>query len=268
MSRQTETPTRVGLAGFGYIGKYVLARMQAEPELGLTPAFVWNRSPGRLADVPADLRLEDLSEAASRSPDLIVEVSHPDVTRAHGTAFLETADYLVLSTTALVDPDLEEALRHAAAASGRRLLLPHGALVGVDNLVEGRDNWAEVTITFEKHPASIDYSECELEPDLAERSIVFDGSCREIGRLFPRNVNTMVTCGLATVGMDACRAVLISDPSLEVGIADVLAVGRDGARLHSRKQAPMAGVSGTEMLGSLFGSILRAAGGRRLVDFV
>ena len=78
----------------------------------------------------------------------------------------------------------------------------------------------------------------------------------------------MVTCALATVGLDRCRARLIADPALDVGIAIVEATGADGATLMSRKSQPMAGVSGTEMFGSLFGSILRAAGGRAPVDFV
>lgn len=261
-------PARVGLAGFGFIGRYVLERMQAHPGDGLIPAFVWNRRAEKLDEVPVDLRLDDLSRAADRAPDLIVEVSHPDVTRGHGAAFLAAADYMPLSVSCLVDAPLEADLLAAAEKSGRRLLVPHGALVGVDNLVEGRENWAEVTITFEKHPNAIDFSESGLAPETEARTVVFDGSAREIGRLFPRNVNTMVTCALATVGLDACRAVLISDPALEVGIADVLAIGQDGARLHSRKEQPMSGVSGTEMLGALYGSILRAAGRRTGLQFV
>ncbi len=173
-----------------------------------------------------------------------------------------------LSVSALVDADLEAQLIEACAAAGTQLLIPHGALVGVDNLVEGRENWTEVTITFEKHPDAIDFAESGLKADLSGRTVVFDGSAREIGRLFPRNVNTMVTCALATVGLDNCRAVLISDPALEVGIADVLAIGTEGSRLHVRKEQQMSGVSGTELLGSLYSSIQRAAGARPGLSFV
>jgi len=259
---------RIGIAGFGFIGRYVYDRMLADPDSGLEPVFVWNRSAERLEDVPEALVLDDLAEAAGRQPDLVVELAHPDVTRDYGAAILADADYMPLSVSALVDPEIEGRLRDACAAAGTRLLIPHGALVGVDNLVEGQANWSDVTITFEKHPDSIDFSECDLEPNTDAREVVFDGSAREIGRLFPRNVNTMVTCGLATVGLDQCRAVLISDPALNVGIADVLAIGRDGARLHSRKEQQMSGVSGTEMLGSLYGSIRRATGVQTGLTFV
>lgn len=260
--------SRIGIAGFGYIGRYIYEQMTRHPEAGLVPAFIWNRSPDRLDGIPDDLVLDDLARAAERDVDLIVEVAHPQVSRDFGAGFLAAADYMPLSVSALVDAGLEASLTEACTAAGTRLLIPHGALVGADNLVEGRESWTEVTITFEKHPESIDYSESGIEPNAAERTVVFEGTARQIGALFPRNVNTMVTCGLATVGLDACRAVLVSDPSLEVGIADVLAIGKGGVRLHSRREQPMAGVSGTDLLGSLYASIRRAAVPQPGVHFV
>jgi predicted dinucleotide-utilizing enzyme len=231
--------------------------------------FVWNRSPERLAAVPAALRLDDLSAFTSRTPDLIVELAHPAITRDFGARFLTIADYLPLSVSALVDSELEARLLETAQAHGTRLLIPHGALIGVDNLVEGGAAWREVSITFEKHPDSIDFSDSGLDPaDIRDRRVIFDGTAREVGRLFPRNVNTMVTCALATVGLDRCRARLIADPALDVGVAEVEAVGRDGSRLFSRKQQPMAGVSGTEMLESLYSSVRRAAGAYQPLEFV
>ena len=263
------TPARLGLIGFGNLGRKIYERIAAEPALGFELAFVWNRSADKLADAPADLRLANLDEATARTPDLIVEVAHPGITRDQGPRFLEHADYLPLSVSALVDDALYNTLLETAAANGTRLLIPHGALMGVDNLRESREIWREVSVTFEKHPGTIDFSESGIDGGaITERSTVFEGTAREIGALFPRNVNTMVTCGLATVGLDACRARLIADPALDVGIAIVEAKGTDGSSLTLRKEQPMAGVSGTEMFASIFGSILRAAGGNHPVDFI
>ena len=261
--------SRVGLIGFGFIGSQVYRRLRDHPELGIDVAFVHNRDRAKLADVPEDLVLDDLARMAERKADLVVEMAHPDYTRKYGEAILAHADYLPLSVTALADQTLLDRLSARAKQSGHRLLIPHGALMGTDNLFESRHMWAEVEITFYKNPANIDFSESRYDPaQINGETVVYDGPARGIAALYPRNVNTMVTCALATIGLDRCRARLVASPALKVAIAEVRATGRDGALLHMRKEQPMSGVSGTEMFDSQFGSILRAAGVGESVGFV
>lgn len=253
--------TRIGVAGYGFIGRHLCQAIQARPDWGLELAFVWNRDPARLADLPAGLALASLGDAAQRSPDLVVECAHPDITRDHGETLLRAADYLPLSVNAFADAELEARLTALAEACGRRIFIPHGALIGLDNLVEVRDMWQDVTITFRKNPANIDFADSGLDPaGIREATVIYDGPARGIARRFPRNVNTMTTCALATVGLDRCRAILVADPALEVAIAEVRAVGRDGSVHESRKVQPVVGVSGTEMAASQLASVLRAAG--------
>lgn len=254
---------RIGIIGYGYIGKHVVQTILKRPELGLELAFVFARRAESLGDVPAACRAEDLGAIEAFGAGLIVECAHPDVTRTYGTDFLKHADYLPLSVNALGDAAMEAALLDAAAKSGHRLLIPHGALIGLDNLVEVQSNWAEATITFRKHPRNIDFADSGIDPStIVGEQVLYDGPVRGITRLFPRNVNTMATFALATVGLDKARAVLVADPSLDVAIAEVRAVGFDGSIHESRKVAPVVGVSGTEMLASQLGSILRAAGAK------
>ena len=63
-----------------------------------------------------------------------------------------------------------------------------------------------------------------------------------------------------TVGLDACRGVLVCDPGLGVAVAEGVAVGRDGSRLETVRWQPAVGVSGTEMMVSLLRSIQVATG--------
>ena len=260
---------RIGLIGFGFIGAQVYRRLRTQPELGLEVAFVHNRDQARLAEVPRDLILENLDGVPEHRCDLVVEMAHPDYTRRWGESILAHADYLPLSVTALADQALLDRLTNQAARSGRRLLIPHGALMGTDNLFESRRMWADVEITFYKNPANIDFSESGYDAaQIAGETIVYDGPARAIAALYPRNVNTMVTCALATIGLDRCRARLVAVPALKVAIAEVRAVGLDGSVLHMRKEQPMSGVSGTEMFDSQFGSIMRAAGVRQSFGFV
>ncbi len=257
----TAVKTRIGVVGYGFIGRHLCQALQDNPDWGLELAFVWNRDANKLAALPAGRALPDLGRVNERGADLIVECAHPQVSVEYGAAFLRASDYLPLSVNALADAEVEARLTEAARASGHRIFIPHGALIGLDNLVEVRDTWEDVTITFRKNPANIDFSESGFDPaDIVRETVVYDGPARGIARLFPRNVNTMTTCALATVGLDRCRAVLIADPALEVAIAEVRARGKDGSLHESRKVQPVVGVSGTEMLAAQLGSVLRAAG--------
>ncbi|MCC6006298.1 MAG: DUF108 domain-containing protein [Rhodobacteraceae bacterium] len=264
-------PRRVGILGFGFIGAELYRFLCGAEgrEAGLAPAFVWARRQGQLDPVDPAHRLFDLADMRAHAPDLVVEAAHPDLTLAHGEALLALCDYMPLSVSALADDGVTSRLRAAAQAAGTRLLLPVGALVGGQALAARRDMWDDVTITFRKNPANIDFARTSTDPaSISGPTVIFDGSVREIGKLFPRNVNTMLTCGLATVGLDRCRGVLIADPALDVAVAEVEARGRDGSILRTEKRQPVVGVSGTEMVASLIRSIRLGMGCLETVDIV
>ncbi|MGV3634550.1 MAG: aspartate dehydrogenase domain-containing protein [Pseudorhodoplanes sp.] len=260
---------RIGIVGFGFIGAALYRAIEMREIGDLETAFVFNRSAAKLENVPSELILHDLSRAADYRPDLIVECSHPDVSIDFGTAFLSYCDYMPLSVTALADDTLREALIAAARASGHRLMLPRGALVGMDGLFSWRHMWRDVTITFRKHPKNLDLSRTGRSAEsIVEELVLYDGPVRGIAKDYPRNVNTMVTCALATIGLDRCRARLVADPRLDHAVAEVEAVGSDGSYLQTVKRQPAIGVSGTEMFQSTLRSVQKATGNLQALDFV
>lgn len=259
---------RVGLVGFGTIGRELFARMgkRGSP---LEPAFVYSRTMRRLAGVPRRLILNDLTQVARREADLIVEAAHPEITRQFGVHLVAAANYLPLSVTALADTRLRNQLLKVAARHGKHVLLPHGALVGADSLFEWRHMWSRVVITFRKAPRNIDFSCCKgTVREIRKETVLYDGKARGIANLFPTNVNSMVTCALLTVGLDRCRARLIADPGLDKAILELEAHGKDGSHLMIRREQPAVGVSGTEMAESLYRSIVKAGGAFERLDVV
>ena len=261
--------TRVGLVGFGFIGAGLYREISGGACPGLEIAFVWNRSAQKLNGVSTKHVLDDLSQFAATAPDLIVESAHPDITRSLGEAFLSSCDYMPFSVTALADDGLRERLTTVAKNGAHRLIVPQGALVGTDALLAWAHMWRDVTITFRKHPANIDLSMVNRRAeDIRAETVIFDGPVRDIAPLFPRNVNTMVTCALATVGIDRCRGRMIADPSLDHAVAEVEAWGRDGSYLTTVKRQPMVGVSGTEMFASALRSVRKATGAGPTLDFL
>jgi len=252
-----DTPVRVGIIGYGLIGRGLVEKMADHNAFAV--AFVHARSAAALADVPPGMRASALSDEWFARADLVVEAAHPMFSEQFGARILRQADYLPLSTSGLVDGALYDELVAATTAYGHRLLLPHGALVGLESLIAGRDSWRQVTITFVKNPVHLDSAEGPALPTDRE-TVVYDGPVRGIARLFPRNVNSMVTLALATIGLDACRAKLIARPGIDRATLEIDAVGADGARITVHKQQQMAGVSGSEMVDSTWQSVLRAAG--------
>ena len=252
---------RVGLIGFGYLGSFVYEQMTTRPELGLDVAFVYNRSSERLQDVRPEYILNDLQNFAEHEVDLVVELAHPDISRQYGSAFLACADYMPLSLTCLADADLKRSLLDTAERSGTRLCIPHGAVIGLDALSEGREMWDEVSITMKKPPRSIDFSDCReyCAEDIKQETVLYDGPTRRVCTLFPRNVNSHAATAMAGIGFEHTRSILVADPALDVSVIELFARGQ-GVEIDIRRANPMQGVSGVLTLLSSLASIGRASG--------
>jgi len=236
---------RIGVIGSGGIATSIVSYVLLTKSHSLT--FIQGRSVGTGIASTTMATADEL-----RGTDLVVEAAHPEVITRDGARILRTSDLMVLSCGALVDDGVRVTLEETAKKHGTRLIVPHGALVGVESHLA--QTWQSATIEFVKSPASL-----EPAPEHADRRMVlYDGPVRGIAALYPRNVNAMVTYALATVGLDHCRARLVSDPDATLGRLETAATGVDGSRLHIIKEQPMNGVSGTEMAGSVLGSLQKA----------
>jgi aspartate dehydrogenase len=252
---------RIGLIGLGYIGRYVYEQISSRPELGLEVAFVHDLAAERLAGLPGEIVLPDITAFASRRPDLVVEMAHPAVTRQFGEMFLQKTDYMPLSMTAFADEALQQRLLVTARSGRTCLFIPHGAVVGLENIFEGRDLWEEVSIVMKKNPRNLDFAASpQFKPaEIMRPTVLYDGPTRGICPMFPRNVNTHATVALAGIGFDRTRSVLIADPSLDVSVIELSARGK-GVEMKIERSNPLKGVSGVFTLHSTLAAIARAKG--------
>jgi len=217
----------LGLIGYGNIAQTLIALL-AEHGPRLTHLTLLTR-PNRVdaaADAlragprPAD-RLDAVGEIAAlvdARPELIVECAgHGAVRDGVLPALRAGIDTVVVSIGALSDASLETGLRDAAAEGGARLILPAGAIGGIDLLAAlAPAGGLAVVYTGTKPPAAWRGSPAEAALDLdALRSaaVLFEGDAREAAARYPKNANVAATLALAGPGFAATRVRLVADPA-------------------------------------------------------
>ncbi|MCJ0905622.1 aspartate dehydrogenase domain-containing protein [Rhodococcus sp. ARC_M6] len=239
---------RIGIIGSGGIARSIASYIASSDIHSLS--FVQ----GRELDETEFVTATQITDQMLHETDIVIEAAHPDAVAKFSEQVLLTCDLMILSCAALVDDSLRDRLTKLSADCGTSLIVPHGALAGVESYLSSPGKWASATIEFVKSPFSLE----PVPADTSERLVIYDGPVRGIAALYPRNVNAMVTFALATVGLDECRARLISDPAAVLGQLSTKAIGLDGSCLEVFKQQPMNGVSGTEMASSVLSSLQSA----------
>jgi aspartate dehydrogenase len=251
----SQSTTRIGLIGYGQIGRAVHQMIDSNPQTGMQVVFVHDTFKDALKDVPGDLALEDLATFADRSPDLIVEMAHPDVTRQWGKTILEKTNYMFISVTALADRQLEKDIEETTQRCGTRAFVPHGGVVGMDALLENRDVWESVDVIMKKSPHNVDCAAAGLNPDeIKEQTTLYDGPTRGICPLFPRNVNTHAAIAYAGIGFDRTHSILQVNPEWKEATVAIHAKG-PGVDLHVERVESITGVTGASTPASIYNTI-------------
>lgn len=218
---------RIGVVGFGHLGQYLVEEILKRDDLELS--FVWNRTVSELrGKVDEKYILENLLSFPDRTPDLIVEVAHPSITVNYGEGFLDVADYMIGSPTALANPDIENKLRDKASSGTHGIYIPSGALWGGADIkkMADRGTLKGLKITMKKHPSSYKLNEPLKSRNAqvkSEATVLYDGCIRDLCPLAPNNVNTMAAAALAAhnLGFDKAQGCIVADPSLEAHIVEV-----------------------------------------------
>lgn len=220
---------RLAIIGLGAVGKALAESLAVQPGLRLVGVLTRTR-PGELP--PGVTWVDGIDALLALKADIVVECAGHQALRAFGPAVLAAGtDLLVASVGALADLDLETRLRGAAAAGGR-LLIPSGALAGLDALVAARHAGLEsVEYLGRKPPAAWRGTPAEELIDLdtvATATVFFEGPARSAALQFPLNANVVAGISLAGIGFDATRVRLMVDPEARSNHHSVTAFGAFG----------------------------------------
>ena len=212
---------KLGIGGLGAIGMAVATCVDAGRIPGITLAAVSARDQakalGRIAQLRSAPRLVGLADLADLS-DVILEC----VPARH---FAEIATPAIEQGRILMPLSVGQLLGHMhlierARTTGARILVPTGALLGLDAVRAVSEGPVEsVRITTRKPPKGLAGA-----PYLAENGIdlaaiqtatrIFEGTAREAIRGFPANVNVAVALSLAGIGPDKTRVEIWADPAV------------------------------------------------------
>ncbi len=213
---------RIAIGSLGTIGLQVARRLDEGDIDGLSLTAVSAHNKARAADrvagfnsPPAILSPRELADTA----DLIVECAPAEIFRDIAEPVIEAGKKLMpLSVGALLSHwDLVD----RAAETGAKILVPSGALLGLDAVrAASEGEFESVTMVTRKPPAGLAGAPHLINnniniDNLSEPLLVFDGTAREGAKGFPANVNVAAALSLAGPGPDSTFLQIWADPTID-----------------------------------------------------
>jgi aspartate dehydrogenase len=166
---------------------------------------------------------------------IVIEAASQEAVKQYAVkTLLKNKDLMVMSAGALLDETLFSSILEAARRNGRRVYVPSGAIVGLDNIKSAAvGRVEEITLTTRKPPISfegapyIEKSKVNLSL-INEPLVLYEGAAREAVKLFPQNVNVAASLSLAGIGPDKTKVKIIVDPNIKHIVHEIHARGDFG----------------------------------------
>jgi aspartate dehydrogenase len=210
---------RVVIIGYGAIAGDLAAALSGRQEPGFDVGIMLKPGSPSRERVPPDLTiLADEPALAAFAPDLVVEAAgHEAVRKVVPGCLALGLPVLISSIGALHDDVLFNALVAAARDNGGRLLLPSGALGGLDYVRAVRQA-KELSLRYEsrKPPAAwkVELAALGQDPERLEAPFtLFSGNARQAAAAYPQNLNVAAALALAGPGFEATGVDVVCDPS-------------------------------------------------------
>ena len=219
----TSPPTlRLGIAGLGTIGLAVAKRVDAGEAGDMVVSAVSARNTQKAADnISAFAHRPDIVPIGEIGEhcDVVLECAPSSVFDALASSAISNGCILIpLSVGALLDrPELVDQAR----ATGAKIVVPTGALIGLDAVKAiAQGNVTSITMVTRKPPRGLKgaphITAIGVDLDRVNEPLkVFSGTAREAARGFPANVNVAAALGLAGIGPDRTMVEIWADPTVQ-----------------------------------------------------
>jgi len=211
---------RVAIGGLGAVGLPVARFVAGAAPMFTLGAVSSSSEASARAKLGADLPDVRFCTAGAlwEHADLVVECLPPEHFRAAAEPTVRAGKILMpLSVTQLlVNWDLVE----IAEQSGARIIVPTGALLGLDAVRAAREGTLHsVKMVTRKPPAGLASAPFVKEQGIDLSALggpmkLYEGSVRDAAQKFPANVNVSVALSLAGLGPDSTQYEIWADPAV------------------------------------------------------
>ncbi len=234
---------KIGLIGFGSIGKFLAKNLGreivwiVEQKQGIADARTGARKLAPRAKVLASV------PAKCGGAEIVVECASQDAVKTLAPC-LRHSDVLIMSVGALRDRKLLGALGRAAQKSGKKIIVPSGAIGGLDAIKSVKPVLSSVLLESRKPPAG--FGRSDTRP-----VVLFEGNANDACEKFPKNINVSATLSLAGLGFEKTAVRIISDPAAKGNEHTITAKGDFGEMKLHFSNLPMKENPKTSMLAAL-----------------
>lgn len=225
---------KVGLVGFGTIGQYLFKKLSED---GVEFAFVYDKITNENSGISLIRTLEEIESACLDGVDLVIEAAIPQVVIETAPIILKYTDLVAFSTSAFSDQSVTAEIEKRCEAYNHHIYVPHGAILGLDGIHDGREILESVLVTTTKRPENLGRNDLE-------KTILYEGPTRDACKLYPRNVNVHAGIAIAGLGFDRTQSKIISDPDV-LGNTHEISIKSRGCKFNIEIVSdPISGVTG------------------------
>ncbi|HYK20613.1 MAG TPA: aspartate dehydrogenase [Pyrinomonadaceae bacterium] len=212
---------RIGIIGFGTIGKAVVKAVDNGRAGDVEISRILVRDTSRIdVDVEGGTRgrvTSDPTRFFSDDIEVVVEAAGHGALKQYAEYSLRSGrDLLAVSVGAFADEGFLALIKCAAKQAKQRLLVPSGALGGLDAVSSAAVGLVnEVVLEVRKPVAAWMGTPAESVALRAtdEAICFYEGKARDAVSAFPQNVNVLAALSLAGIGFDRTAVKMFVDPS-------------------------------------------------------
>ena len=235
---------RLAIVGWGAIARRS-AQLLLDRNQNIVVAGIAEQGPKNDRDLPDGAKwLTEPADLRDLAPDLVVEAAGRDAVEPWAMVGLSCAPaFGICSTSAFCDDALLQRLTNVAERHGSQILIPSGALGGLDALAAAsRLPLESVTHRIIKPPAAWRGTLAETLVDLqalTTAQVFFEGSARAAATSFPANANVAALSALAGIGFEQTFVQLIADPAIKQNCHHLVASGSFGSLSVKLENRPL-----------------------------